>query len=652
LSAQDLSRGGCTNGRVWLSWRVSPSLANYVLKGLVVAAVVAGGLFPAGATDQTEARVSRLGEYRGYSSAAYDGWVRSSSYLTMRDSVRIAIDVFRPTKEGRTAEARLPVVWVLKRYQRATIVGRKVSDLLAQGGAPLSALLEHGYVLAAADSRGTGASFGVWEGPWTEAEAMDAAEITEWLASQPWSNGRVGMIGSSYEATTQLMAAARKPPHLRAIVPAMATFDLYDLAYPGGIFRYNLVKGWSELTREIDRQWVPAPVDADTDGRFAKEASLLRAKNRLAYDIVAPLRSRDDREPVSGQRIYRAWQPAGHVSEIRRSGVAVYLIGGWDDAYIRDAFLMFRNLGPRFKMALLDCSHAPGDPTILPEAIKVITFEQLRWFDYWLKGIDNGVTREPRISFQTRVRAAERLWRSTDRWPLSDAKLRSYYFQAGPSGSVHSANDGALTPQPPANGTGQDLYAVDFSATSGRTTRWFNVVGAEFDYPDMTANDRKGLTYTTEPLGEALDVTGHPILHLWLSSTAEDGDFIAFLEEVDTKGFSRYVSEGCLRASHRATGRPPYDNLSLPYHQSGWKDLTPLVPGEPAELVFDLLPVSTIFNAGDRLRVTVVCADRDNLETPATNPQPLVTVYRNSKAASRLDLPVVVHGQLQTGPAR
>ena len=652
MNTQEPSRRGRTDERAWTSSRASFALTSRFRRGLIVAAVVVGGLSPAPASRQTEARVSRLGDFRGGPSTAYDGSVRSSNYITMRDGVKIAIDVFRPTKEGKTADERLPVVWVLKRYQRATIVSGKVSDMLAQGGPPMTALLEHGYVLAAADSRGTGASFGVWEGPWTETEAMDAAEITEWLASQPWSNGRIGMVGSSYEATDQLMTAARRPPHLRAIVPAMATFDLYDLAYPGGVFRRQLVEHWSELTREIDTGWVPAPVDGDADGQLAKEATLLRSRNRLASDIVAPLRNRDDLDPVSGRKVYQSWQPAGHATEIGRSGVAVYLIAGWYDAYIRDAFLMSRNLGPRFKMAVLDCSHAPSDPTMVPEAIKVITFEQLRWFDYWLKGIDNGVMKEPPIRFQTSLGDATRVWRAAAAWPPPDSRLRSYFFHAGPSGSVLSANDGTLAVQPPAEREGQDLYTVDYSATSGPTTRWSNVVGERFDYPDMAPNDRKGLTYTTEPLAQGLEVTGHPILHLWLSSTAEDGDFIAYLEEVDAKGFSRYVSEGCLRASHRAVSQPPYDNLGLPYHRSDARGLAPLVPGRPTELVFDVLPLSTVLNAGNRLRVTIVCADKDNLETPAVTPPPRVAVYRNATAASRLDLPVAVPGRHRIAPRR
>jgi putative CocE/NonD family hydrolase len=590
---------------------------------------------------QADVKVSRLGEYRGYSTAVYDGWVRSSEYVSMRDGVKIAIDIFRPTKNGKTAEEKLPVVWICKRYQRASLYDGLAVNLFAENGPHMTALLEHGYVLAAADTRGTGASFGISQGVYTQTEAQDAYEITEWLAVQAWSNGMIGMVGSSYEGTNQLMAAAKKPPHLKAIMPAMAMFDIYDLACPGGIFRFDLVKTWSELTRFIDTQKAPAPVDEDSEGKLLKEAFLLRPQNRSAYDIVAPLKYRDSKDSLTGQWIYETWQPAGFVREIREFGVAVYLICGWYDSYIRDAFLMFKNLGPRFKMVVLDCSHSPEDPAIVSEAINILTSEQLRWFDHWLKGIDNGVMQEAPIQYQTNIEAATRVWRSTDRWPLPEAKTISYFFRSGPSVSTVSTNDGRLQPAPPSHGKDGDIYTDDYSATSGQNTRWDNTVAGNFAYPDMAANDARGLTFTTEPLAEDLEVTGHPILHLWLASSAQDGDFIAYLEEVDAKGFSRYISEGCLRASHRSMSLPPYDNFGLPYHGSAARDIVPLTPGQPTELVFDLLPVSNVFNKGNRLRLTIVGADRDNLETPAIAPPPRVTVFRNRKAASRLDLPVV-----------
>lgn len=625
--------------------KLRPGVSHFMARiaiSFFIAVILCAGYCPLMSLPRAEEKVSRPGEYRGYSAAVYDGWTRSSEYLAMRDGVRIAIDIFRPTKKGKTTEEKLPVVWVLRRYMRASLEDGKISRLYADQGPHLAALLKHGYVLAAADSRGTGASFGINPGPYTEEEALDAYEIIEWLASRPWSNGKIGMIGSSYEGTNQLTAAAKMPPHLKAIIPAMAMFDIYDLAYPGGIFLFDLVKSWTDLTREIDLGRVPAPVDGDADGKLVKEARLGRTHNRGAYDIVAPLKFRDGKDPATGIRIYQRWQPAGYVREINESGVAVYLFCGWYDAYIRDGFLMFRNLGPRFKMVVMDCPHSPSDPTILPEVIALLTFEHLRWFDFWLKGIDNGIMKEPPIRFQTNIEATSRVWRTADRWPLPEANSLRYFFNSGPSGSVSSVNDGRLTVDPPGDVKGEDSRTADYSATSGRKTRWDCTVSGDYDYPDMTDNDKKGLTYTTAPLASDLEITGHPILHLWAGVTVEDGDFIAYMEEVDAKGFSRYISEGRLRASHRALSEPPYENFGLPYHGSGAKDVRPLEPGRPAELVFDFLPVSNVFNSGHRLRVAIACADKDNLETPALDPAPTVTVMRNGKFASYIDLPVIV----------
>ena len=582
------------------------------------------------------------GRDAGNSAERYDSWVRSSVYVSMRDGVRIAVDIFRPARDGKPAEEKLPVVWTLKRYVRAWLQNGKIVGTLAEAGPHMTALLEHGYVLAAADSRGSGASFGTWDGLWTETEAMDGYEITEWLASRPWSNGRIGMIGSSYEGTIQLMIASRKPPHLKAIMPAMTLFDVYDLAYPGGIFRSGLVRDWSESTRALDVTGTPAPVDADQDGTLVREARALRRENRFPFDIVAPLKFRDGVDLRSGLEIYRTWQPAGHVREIRDSGVGVYVIGGWYDAYIRDAFLMSANLGPRFKMIVLDCPHAPADPTIVEEAVGILAAEQLRWFDYWLKGIDNGIMQEPRIRYQTNIEASSRTWRNTDGWPMPGGKTMTFYFASGTSGSGVSAPDGRLTVDPPRDGSGEDVLNADPSATSGRTTRWNNTAGGDFGYSDMASNDGKGLAFTTAPLAGDLEITGHPVLHLWISATGRDADFVAYLEEVDDEGVSRYVSEGCLRASRRALSNPPYANFGLPFHRGAAKDVRPLVPGRLEELVFDLLPVSNVFNRGRRLRVSILRADANNLETIKADPRDVVRIYRNAKAASRLVLPAVV----------
>lgn len=151
---------------------------------------------------------------------------------------------------------------------------------------------------------------------------------------------------------------------------------------------------------------------------------------------------------------------------------------------------------------------------------------------------------------------------------------------------------------------------------------------------------RNRSTYTTVPLQADLEVTGHPVAHLWVTSNTEDADFIVYLEEVHPDGHSQYVTEGKLRASHRKLSEPPYDFLGLPWHRSFEADVMPLPEG-PVELVFDLLPTSNLFDAGNRIRVTVSGADDDSVNVLRFTPPPVLTVYREPERASRIVLPVI-----------
>ena len=130
----------------------------------------------------------------------------------------------------------------------------------------------------------------------------------------------------------------------------------------------------------------------------------------------------------------------------------------------------------------------------------------------------------------------------------------------------------------------------------GFENRWVNTHGGPSGYPDFTENGTKGLTCTTPPLGEDLEVTGHPVVNLWVTSSADDGDFFVYLEEVDAEGRSNYVSEGVLRASHRA---------------------------------------------GHRLRITITGADAGNNLTPKRSPAPRVRLYRDGERRSHVTLPVI-----------
>jgi putative CocE/NonD family hydrolase len=177
----------------------------------------------------------RPGEYLAASEAAYDGFVRFAEYVTVRDGTRIAVDYYRPTQHGTLHTEKLPVVWTQDRYLRAIIADGKLYSFLYRHPA-LFTLLCHGYVIAAADVRGAGASFGATDGWFAPREAEDAYDVTEWLASRPWSSGKVGMSGRSYRGISQYLAASEAPPSLKAIIPEMAYFESYDVIYPGGIF--------------------------------------------------------------------------------------------------------------------------------------------------------------------------------------------------------------------------------------------------------------------------------------------------------------------------------------------------------------------------------------------------------------------------------
>jgi putative CocE/NonD family hydrolase len=597
-------------------------------------------------------RVSSPGRYQGYSAPLYTEWVRTSQYISARDGTRLAIDIYRPSVGGKPVAEPLPVVWTFTPYRRAVKLpdGRLITQLQMMPG--VETVLRHGYVIAAADVRGDGASFGVSTGVFGPEEASDAYDIIEWLAAQPWSTGKIGMFGISYQGLTQLLAASTAPPHLAAIMPDMVMFDLYSFSYPGGIFQDDFIAEWSRLVKEVDTIAPAAPVDEDLDGMLLAQALEEHKKNVYPIETTAQGAFRDDLDPQTQTRPYLDQGPQSYLKGIREAGskIGIYLVAGWFDMWPRDMLAWFNNLPNPKKIIILPWSHghdfaAGWKDTVPPLAGFVPKFdyaaEQVRWYDYWLKGVDNGIMAEPPIRYFTVGAPESAAWKDARQWPLPEEKPTPFYLQAGPSGSIQSANDGRLGEKAPSADTGRDEYAVDYTTSTGPATRWHNGRGGNFKYPDMAANDAKGLTYTTALLEKPIEITGHPIVHLWVTSTAGDGDFFAYLEEVDENGYSHYLTEGVLRASHRKLDAPPFSYMNLPYHRSYAEDAAGLPSGQPVELVFDLHPTSNIFDAGHRIRLTIACADQTSFDTPLLSPAPKVSIYRNGKLASYVQLPVI-----------
>jgi len=595
-------------------------------------------------------KVSQLGEYQGYTKEEYHGYKRVSQYIKVRDGTKLAADIFFPTKDKKQETKPLPVIWSHIRYHRATI--DENNNITTRIDMPLlRKLLNHGYIIAAVDTRGAGASYGTRKGELLSEEATDGYDVTEWLAEQPWCNGKIGMYGLSYMGITQYMAAGTAPPHLKAIIPEMAMFDLYSFRNPGGVGKEGFYKEWGKHTLSLDKKTRPVPVDEDKDGTMLREAVKQHQNNLNILDYSSELKYRDS--TLLDENQYHTRSPSSYIDGINKSSAAVYHIAGWYDMYPRDQLLWFNNLKVPQRLLMTPWSHTTGwrytpswhemiTPLIgyEPDYNEILDFhwaEMIRWYDYWLKDIDNGIMNEPPINYYTIGAQKEEAWRTSNQWPIPSASNIPYYLQVGPSGSIKSVNDGKLNKLEPREESGYDEYITDETTTSGRETRWTNGYGAPIKYPDMRKNDLKALTYTTEPLEQDIEITGHPIIHIWVTAPSKV-DFYAYLEEVDESGYSHYLTEGVLRVSHRALSEPPFENISLPYHRSYKEDMLP-TSKEPMELVFDLLPISNIFEKGHRLRVAVTCADRINYESIDYNEK--IRVHRNSTLTSYILLPIV-----------
>ncbi|MES1245086.1 MAG: CocE/NonD family hydrolase [Acidobacteriota bacterium] len=588
----------------------------------IPAALVLASLFH-GATLCSQARVSRFGEYSGYSQPVYDGWKRSSFFITARDGTRLAADLIFPTREGKLASEPLPVLLTAERYRRAFVdreeeKGRVLTILDTFPW--LTEVVRHGYIVAAVDVRGSGASFGTFEGMFNRRETLDTYDVIEWLGIQPWSTGKVGMFGRSYLAITQYRVAGLAPPHLAAIFPEVAMTDLYALLWTGGIHRADFIEEWAKAVREMDLDDPAVPVDGPEGEALLKAALAEHRANVDMGELTGRLPFRDSVDPKTGIRPYLEWSPIYDRAGIEQSGVAVYHLAGWFDRYVRDQSLLYRNLRNPQRITIGPWTHTQHDRLDLAA-------EHLRFYDRWLKGIRNGIEDEDPVHYYTFGAPEDQAWRSAKQWPLPEQKLTPYYFGA----------DGLLTPEPPGK-TGVDAFTVDYSASVVPAPRW----SLRKSWPeDLSANDAKGLSYTTPPLAAAVEVTGHPVVRIWLSADVPDADLFVYLEEVDAKGASHYVTEGALRASNRAVTDPGYDYLGMPWHRGFAADRANLPKNKPVELAFDLFPTSKIFAAGNRIRVTVTGADKANATTPERTPAPRLVLHREEGRASQIVLPVI-----------
>jgi hypothetical protein len=549
--------------------------------------------------------------------AMYDGHERSSFYVAVRDGTRLAVDLFQPTSKGVPATEKLPVLWMHTPYNRRTYRGGVAAETYP--GFALR-LVRHGYHVAVVDFRGVYASFGqnraYNRGEWLDAARMDAYDVTEWFAKQPWSNGRIGMWGCSATGGSQMQAATTAPPSLKAIFPMSAEFDAYSFQMNGGVAPPPGAP-LRALPGPAVRDKGAVAVDGADGARLLQEAI---AGHLADGDAIGDVPFRDNVSRPTGETWWQKSSPHTYLETIRKSGIGIYAVANWDEAGTKHgAFFTYANLRGQSRLLVGPAAHCQWTQVKTDTGFDIVA-EELRFFDYWLKGLRNGVMEEPAVTYYTYNAPREAAWRRAPRWPLPNEVRTEFYL-----GEHTLSRD-----KPSASATdaaGFNRLAETATSTTG---------------PRETAGENV-LSYQTPILPSDMEVTGHPAMHLWITADAPDADIVARLDDAAPDGSVRsYNMHGQFRASQRARAKAPYDNVGLPWHSHKAADAQPLVTGMPAEVEFEMLPMSYIFKAGHRLRLTLFFADPAAPTSP--DAKTMVTVLRAPATPSSVTLPIIPAG--------
>lgn len=563
-----------------------------------------------------------------------------SLYVPMRDGIRIALDVVLP--EGIPEGTRVPTVLTMTRYWRSW-----------EGDGANSFqqfLASHGYAVVWGDSRGTGASFGVWPHHRARDETLDFGQIMDWIVAQPWSDGTVGGWGTSYTANTNDWFAERNHPSFKAGISRFPDYDPYtDLYFPGGVPNAYMGSNWGGRVKEMDLNLPRSrgsgppvgvkPVDEDMDGSLLAAAVEARRDVPSVYESLRELVYKDQPMPLWDGVSMDWWGIHSHAEEVERSGSAIYSWASWTDAGTAQGVLhRFMTLSNPQRAVIAAWSHGarhdtdpfhPADFPLDPPS-ETQLLEDLCFFEAHLRESAGAVgSHAKELVYKT---IGEEAWKRTGVWPLPQTVMTPWYFREG---------GGLSTEAPPSEGS--DRYQVDFTHTTGTRNRWATNNGAgDVVYRDRVGDDARLLTYTSAPLEEDMEVTGHPVVTLFLTSTHEDGAVFAYLEDVAPDGRVRYLGEGQLRLLHRKISdeAPPFVTPA-PWHSYKEADAEPMAPGEMAEVTFGMLPTSVLFRRGHRIRIALAGADADTFARIPAEGTPVWSVERSPGRTSGIVLPVI-----------
>lgn len=604
----------------------------------------------------TAALIIQLTRTAFASEPVYENYISQSEYVAMPDGIHLAVDYALP--EGLPVGERVPAILIQTRYWRALhVLHPSFSERdFDEQHAFKSFFCARGYAVIVVDVRGTGASFGTQPHPWAPPEVADMSNLVDWVTAQPWSSGSVGGYGISYDGVTAYLLAGIGHPAVRACAPWFTEFDLFtDNPFPGGVFNEHFVQAWSDATVQLDQGVLPCGddpdtcallallidgpkrVDADPDGVLLALALADHTNNLPIYDVAQGIAFRDEVSTLAGVTV-DSFSPHQYRAAVERSGVPLLAAASWLDGATAQAALssqatttnrQFVVIGPWNHGADQHTSpYWPVDTEVTPSV--EAQWEQLyAFFEHHLRDAAVPWEQAP-VTYYT---LGEEVWKTAANWPPAPDTTATLYF---------AANHG-LSEMPPGVEVTSDTYAVDFSVGSGTSNRWHTQLGgSDVDYGNRSAADTKLLVYDSESLAEDLEITGFPVVHIYLNTTHTDGFCIVYLEDVAPDGTVRHVTEGELRFLHRqvATQAPPVVVFG-PYHSFLAADALPVEAGATLELPVTLYPVSVLLRAGHRIRIALAGADADQFPRTPESGDPVWQVQRHAAAPSRVELPVI-----------
>jgi hypothetical protein len=590
--------------------------------------------------------------------------------IQMRDGVKLAADIYRPARSGRAVDGKFPVILMRTPYNKES------------SSSDAAAYVPHGYVVVLQDVRGRYKSEGHWLALRTDPE--DGYDTAKWIGEQPWCDGGIGTIGSSYAGATQHAMAIANAPYLKAMIPrnAMSDFGRYGVRHNGAfelrffnwVFTLGIATGSPNAVPAAKRAAsdpaaVPALVEMGSEvPQYVRNLPLRPGTTPLKF---APDYEKWLIEAMSHGDYDDFWKDAGssvvdHLAEYK--DVPEYHTTGWYDSWGTQVanlnFVALRKSKKSLQRLIIGpwihssetLSYA-GEAQFTSDAALNLESFTLRWFDHFLKGVGNGVDREPPVRIyvmgggdghktpEGRIFVGGH-WRDEQEWPLARTVYTPYYLHGkGGLSTAKPSNDAPMTyqfdprnPVPTLGGNISSQGTLMFQGAADQRCR-ANFWLCTDTRPLAARNDV--LVFKTPPLDSDVEVTGRLVVKLWASSDALDTDFTAKLIDVYPpnadfpNGIDLNIADSIVRARYR--------------NGPGKAEL--LKRGQPYEFTIEMYPTSLVVKKGHSIRLDISSSNFPRFDVNPNTGEPLNdnrrtqvannTIYLDADHPSRIDLPLI-----------